>query len=315
MPFSLVRRGGGLLKHLHVSDAFSRPLQVAVARSHVRRISFPARRTALRPIAHNLPVSTVLSGQLINTFATKTGEKTSNSSQGTKKKSKATKKKAKKPKAPKKRGLTEKQKEAKKARELRQLIKDLKVAALEPPKKLSENYWNLAVMSKLAEAQQTSQKGSEAFKAATELAKAISAEEKEKFTSIAASNKQSNAAAYDHWIKSHTPLQIKDANLARRRLAKYTKSSVPQLRDDRLVKRPRTAFVHYFVERTEGGDFKHMAAKDITSRVTEEWRGMTDYEKEKYRRLQESDKERYLREYREVYGEDPASVKSDSESS
>lgn len=87
-------------------------------------------------------------------------------------------------------------------------------------------------------------------------------------------------AAYDQWIKSHTPLQIKEANLARRRLAKLKKSSVPQLRDDRLVKRPRTAFVHYFVERTEGGDFKHMAAKDITSRVTEEWRGMTDYEKE-----------------------------------
>lgn len=314
MPFTLARRGGGgLLRSLHISHSVSRPVRVAISQSHIRRISLAPRRTVLRPITSNLPTLGVVSKQLIKAYATETtGKKTTKPSKGAKKTTKK-KKPAAKPK-PKKRVLTEKQKEAKKARELRQWIKDLKAAALQPPKRVSENYWNLAVVSKLAEAEKTHQKGAEAFKAATDLAKAISAEEKEHFTSIAAANKRTNNAAYEAWIQTHTPLQIKDANLARRRLAKLTSGFVPQLRDDRLVKRPRTAFVLYFVDRTEGGDFKHMAAKDITSRVTEEWREMTDYEKEKYRQRQETDKARYIREYRDVYGEEPALAKSASES-
>ncbi|KAF9887514.1 hypothetical protein FE257_010092 [Aspergillus nanangensis] len=311
MPFALARRGGGLLRSLHLNESFSGPIRVVVSQPHVRCITFATRRCTLRPIPSNIAAPGVLSKQLINnTYATASdGQKTK--SKKTPAKPKKTAEKAK----PKRKVLTEKQKDAKKARELRQLIKDLKITALEPPKRLPDNYWNLAVVSKLSEAEKTSPKGAEAFKAATELAKAISEAERERFVDTAASNKRANTDAYERWIKSHTPLQIKDANLARRRLANLKNTSVPQLRDERLVKRPRSAYVLFYTERTDGGDFKHMVVKDIAARVAEEWRGLTDAEKTKYRQLQENDQQRYIREYRDVYGEDPALVKSESESS
>jgi hypothetical protein len=98
---------------------------------------------------------------------------------------KKTKKPTKKPtnsSAPKPRGrkpLTEKQKEAKKARESKEHIKGLKRAALQEPARLPDRFWNLAVMSKLPEAQKAHEKQVDAFKAAAELAKSLSAEEEE----------------------------------------------------------------------------------------------------------------------------------------
>lgn len=50
--------------------------------------------------------------------------------------------------------------------------------------------------------------------------------------------------------------------------------------DDRLVKRPKTSYLIFLTERTSQGDFKHMALKDITSKVSEEWKGLTGAEKE-----------------------------------
>lgn len=128
---------------------------------------------------------------------------------------------------------------------------------------------------------------------------------------------------YERWLKSHTPLQIKEANLARRRLSKKTGKNLRQIDDSRLVKRPRTSYLIFLTERTSQGDFKHMAVKDIAVQVAEEWKGLTSSEKEvrwrqrfiestpadlriqKYQNLQSVDRERYVREYREAYGQEP----------
>lgn len=75
-------------------------------------------------------------------------------------------------------------------------------------------------------------------------------------------------------------MQIKEANLARRRLSKKTGKNLRQIDDDRLVKRPRTSYLIFLTERTSHGDFKHMAVKDIAVRVAEEWKGLTSSEKE-----------------------------------
>ena len=90
---------------------------------------------------------------------------------------------------------------------------------------------------------------------------------------------------YERWLTSHTPLQIKEANLARRRLSKKTGKNLRQIEDSRLVKRPRTSYLIFLTERTSQGDFKHMAVKDIAVRVAEEWRGLTSSEKEVGERL------------------------------
>lgn len=97
---------------------------------------------------------------------------------------------------------------------------------------------------------------------------------------MAETNKATNKAAYSKWVQSHTPLQIKDANHARRRLTKLKNTRISPIDDDRLVKRPRTAYLLFFNERNAQGDFKHMAVKDITVQVAEEWKGLTNAEKE-----------------------------------
>ncbi|KAE8135461.1 hypothetical protein BDV38DRAFT_139495 [Aspergillus pseudotamarii] len=319
MPLNLARRGGGLLRSLHLSDAFSRPIRVAVAQSHVRRISLITRGQTLRPISRVLPSTSVFSQRLLKTYATTSDTKsektkaTKSTKGGTKKTKKAKKSSTTKPKPKPRKQLTEKQKEAKKAREFRDQIKALKATALEAPKKLPERVSNLIIIEKLQETKKTHKTPQEAFKAASELTKTISEEERERLTAVAESNRNSNESTYNQWIKSHTPLQIKEANLARNKLTRLTSKRYSLLRDERLVKRPSSSYVFFYLERTGQGDFKHMAVKDISARVAEEWNGLTDTEKEKYHKLQLADTERYLREYQEVYGEEPPKVRKSSE--
>ncbi|KAF7590942.1 hypothetical protein BBP40_002194 [Aspergillus hancockii] len=282
--------------------------------SQVRRICLATRGQSLRPISRTLPSSGILSQRLIRSYATAgdaKGEKTKRTKSTTAaKKTKKTTKKSGESSAPKPKGrkpLTEKQKEAKKARAAKEHIKDLKKIALQEPKRLPDRPWNLAVMSKLPEAQKTHEKQADAFKAAAELAKSLTQEEEQSINARATSNKEANADAYTKWINGYTPSQIKEANAARTRLSKLTNKRYTLIRDERLVKRPLTAFVLFYKERFDQGDFKHMSIRDISARVTEEWKGMTETEKEKYRQLQASDRKRYDDEYREVYGEEPPS--------
>jgi hypothetical protein len=101
----------------------------------------------------------------------------------------------------------------------------------------------------------------------------------------AEANKAANAAAYESWVKSYTPLQIREANMARKKLSKLTESSkrpvkMPPIRDDRLVKGTQTSYNIYTRERYNSGDLKHMPITDATHRIAEEWKGLTDQEKE-----------------------------------
>ncbi|GIK02775.1 hypothetical protein Aspvir_006836 [Aspergillus viridinutans] len=317
MPRNVLQGGGGILRYLHRSNALVRPSRVAIANGLVRRICLSTNRHLVNSTAKTIRPSVIVSRPLINSFATtstpddeaettkakgsKTGKKT------TKKRSSKAKAKA-KPKPRKK--MTDKQKEAKKAEKVKELVKQLKKTALEPPKKLIENPWNLAIATVAKEIQARGVKGPDFVTQCSQLAQSISAEERERIATEAEANKAANAAAYDAWIQQHTPLQIKEANAARRRLNNIKNTSLRLLRDPRQVKRPRTAYLLYMLDRTAEGDFKYMKAKDIALRVTEEWKGLTSTEKEKYLRQAEEDRERYRQEYFEVYGEEPSTSRS-----
>ena len=81
-------------------------------------------------------------------------------------------------------------------------------------------------------------------------------------------------------MKSHTPLQIKEANAARRTLARLQNKQVRLIKDDRLVKKPKNAFMIFSSERRSAGDFMHLRAVDTSTRISEEWKNMTEREKE-----------------------------------
>lgn len=308
MAANLAQRGAGALRYLR--------LPTRVVHTNARRVIFPAANGRFsNPIAKGLYPAAA--GKLINSYATAasskeatrkpkttaTKRKTTKGTKGAPKKKKTTKKAASKApaKPKKKKQLTEKQKVAKDAKELREKVKELKEASLTPPKRLADRAWTLSLTSKLGDALKSHQSGKDAFKAAADMAKMISEEEKEvrapiplgflvyfvptntagqQFAAQAEANRAANKAAYEAWIKSHTPLQIKEANQARRRLARVKDTSVPLLEDGRLVKRPRTAYFLYLHERTDAGDFKHMAVKDVATKVAEEWKGLTSAEKE-----------------------------------
>ncbi|KAA8652137.1 hypothetical protein EYZ11_012792 [Aspergillus tanneri] len=309
MPFN-VAPGRAVLRNLRL-NAFSRPMHAPLAHSQVRRVCLATHRGTLKPFSTTVLSSSPLFRQQVNAYSTASD---SSKKKTASKAGKASKKTTGKKKATKPKELSEKQKLTQERREFKKTIEALKITALEPPKRLVENLWNLAVQTKLSETKGEYKSGKEIFKAATDLAKNISQEEKESFAATVKSNKEANEVAYKEWIKSHPAVQVRDANIARRRLARLTGRIFPPLRDDRLVKRPRNAFSFYMKERYGGGDFKHMTAPEMISQARQEWQGMTNIEKEKYEELKRSDKDRYIREYQEAYGEEPKLVKRERES-
>ncbi|RAH60934.1 HMG box protein [Aspergillus piperis CBS 112811] len=314
MPLNLARCGGGVLQHLQLSEAFSRPVRQAISQSHVRRMSLAALSRFSTPNVRYAPLSAAISGHLTSGYATaaspKGGASTKSTSTKTTKSTKSTKT-TKKPRA--KKVLTDEQKaakkEAKEKSDLRQLVKQLKAASLTPPKRLT-NHFTLTMLSKLEEVKKEGKglKGKEAFKEAADRAKNISEAEREQFVATAATNKEAYEKEYKEWLDSHSPLEIKQANDARRRLAQIQNKKFFPLHDPRLVKRSKIAYLFYAEERHQAGDLKHMPIPERGVRIAEEWRGMTAAEKQKYVRLQEVDADRYAREYKVVYGEDPPYV-------
>ena len=192
MAANLAQRGAGALRYLR--------LPTRVVHTNARRVIFPAANGRFsNPIAKG--IYPAAAGKLINSYATaasskgatkkpkttKTTATKRKTTKGTKSapKKKTTKKTTKKTasKAPakpkKKKQLTEKQKVAKDAKELREKVKELKEASLTPPKRLADRAWTLSLTSKLGDALKSHQSGKDAFKAAADMAKAISEEEKE----------------------------------------------------------------------------------------------------------------------------------------
>ena len=185
MAANLAQRGAGALRYLR--------LPTRVAHTNARRVIFPAANGRFsNPIATGIYPAAV--GKLINSYATAanttgatkkpkttaTKRKTTNGTKSAPKKKTTKKAASKKPAKPKKKKqLTEKQKAAKDAKELREKIKELKEASLTPPKRLADRAWTLSLTSKLGDALKTHPSGKDAFRAAADMAKAITEEEKE----------------------------------------------------------------------------------------------------------------------------------------
>ncbi|KAL2872096.1 uncharacterized protein BJX67DRAFT_99092 [Aspergillus lucknowensis] len=302
MPLQLVRRGGRFFQNISVNGVFARPIRVIVPQSHTKRISFVAHRPIPTPVTPRLPRSSLIVKDLTRSYASRGRPKGSKTSELAKaKKSKPTKRKSgKKRKEP-----TERQKELQKAKEKRDLVRDLKDAALEPPKALPTIARVIAIGRRMIEMRGQSKSATEALKEASDYFRSLNAEERQHYHDLANANKTANAAAYEAWLKSHTPRQILEANLARRKLAKIKGKKLILLHDDRVVKRPRVPFIMYMQEMRRVEDPRPESATEQLQRYAGEWREMSDAEKEKYIQMTRDDQERYEREHIEVYGFPP----------
>lgn len=163
----------GVLRHLRLSNVLARPTRVISMQNQLRRVCLPTNAQFTTPSV--TPLS-VLACQQSRTFATTT--ETPKAKRGRKRGSgKLKKSKTTKPK--KKKVLTEDQKARKEQRERRAKIKELKVTALELPKKLATSAWSLAFASKFHEVRTESQSPKDTLREAATVIKAMSPEEYE----------------------------------------------------------------------------------------------------------------------------------------
>ncbi|PGH15579.1 hypothetical protein AJ79_02361 [Helicocarpus griseus UAMH5409] len=300
MSFALARRGRVLLRCVSLVEGSSPGARVALANTpayrsigSIRNLSATSSSSLFR---RPLPILAK------NTYATAAGQtKTSTTSKSTGKQAKkAAKKPAKKtakakPKAksaPKRKQLTEKQKEAKEKKQARENIQNLKAIALDPPKGLPETAYILL------------QQQHKAFGSVSEAYKNLDPAERQRLDQIAEQNKAANKTAYQQWVLRHTPLQIKEANAARRRLRKLLnkKRGFMELSDDRQLKRPGNAYMFFVKEVSARGD---VSTSDRMVKSAEMWKGLSAGEKERYQQLALEEKDKYAKEYRALYGKEP----------
>ncbi|KAL8728809.1 MAG: hypothetical protein Q9181_005213 [Wetmoreana brouardii] len=235
--------------------------------------------------------------------AAKKAKPKSKSKPRTKAKSTKARKKSKKAKA----APTKKKRNAQTPEQKSRLaIKELKVKALTPPKKLPYTAFAVLLAEKTKEDRRPVGKGAESVtKDCGTKYRSFTPEEREHYNHIANQNKATNAARYREWITSHTPSQIHEANNARNLLKRRTKStSWPKLQDERLVTRLKTPYNLFYTHRYRSGDFAGMKVTEAAKLIGSEWRGLSAGEKQPYSKMSEEDSARYDQEVKAVYNRD-----------
>ncbi|KAM5435273.1 hypothetical protein MferCBS31731_006238 [Microsporum ferrugineum] len=219
-------------------------------------------------------------------------------------KTKTKKEASKKPTPPPKRGRppkSEKEKKAeKKAKEAKiqakEDLKSLKQAALTPPKPLPTT--KFAIFST----------GKGPLLESLKEYKNISGFQVEELEQTAEKNASTNRHNLEQWIESYSPLEIKNANQARRKLRRIlpTKArSYSAIQDERQVKGPRSAYLLYSMDKQQSTEFSHLPTKERMAEIARSWKNASQSEKEKYKTFQAEDRTRYINEYKSTYGEEP----------
>ncbi|RJE22772.1 HMG box protein [Aspergillus sclerotialis] len=320
MPLNLAYRGGALLRTVR-PNVLCRSARVAAIHTPAKRVSLATTgRLSKLPVGVAYPSSVLrvltksyaTAGESEGSSEKSTGKrKASKTSKGGKKKKKSASSASKKPKKPKRKGLTPRQKSLKAAKERRDMISRLKETALQPPKKRTVVGPSLILREIFTRSKEDPNRTKPlTFMEAQEIARTYSEEEREKFRRLAKENKAANDEDYRNFINSHSPREIKDANVARRALSRITKKKVLPLRDDRLVKKAVAAQNFLYNDLLAAGELEGLRPQETIARVSQRFRELTDAEREKYLELQARDRERFEREYLEVYGQTPAPTRS-----
>ncbi|KAH7376557.1 hypothetical protein B0T11DRAFT_22522 [Plectosphaerella cucumerina] len=229
-----------------------------------------------------------------------------------KKKPAAKKKAAAKPKAVKpKKVLTPEQKLKKEAKELRQEIKDLKVTALlSEPKKLPDTAWLVYSSANVVPGSPVGVQ----MPAVSRQFRSLSSSELQEYADTAARNKVANDASYRAWVESHEPIEIYNANVARRQLRRKTEGwgsfTRPSIRDERLPKGTQLAFGLYSKSRWASGELSG-AVTEVAKQLSEEYKNLDPVEKKVYEDLAAADQVRYAKEMQAILGKEvkkPASA-------
>lgn len=107
------------------------------------------------------------------------------------------------------------------------------------------------------------------------------------YNHLANQQKAHDHAEYQRWVASHSLEEILRANNARVQLRKKHRSDGNKkgtqkwtpIKDERLVKRPATAFALFMTNRTASGDFRNLSNSDRMKLIGQEWKTLNEDEK------------------------------------
>ncbi|KAK2004621.1 HMG box protein [Colletotrichum falcatum] len=178
-----------------------------------------------------------------------------------------------------------------------------KLALLPEPKRLPTTKWLVYVTETTKGAAESEVRLVSQLKDIGESFKNLSSYELQRLQETADKNKLANNATYKAWVESHTPQAVAEANRARLQLRKAKGRLVPaHIRDDRLPTLPATSYGLFTKARWASGDFAGMKVSEATARIVEEWRGLSESEKNTYRDLHKANRDRYARDALSVLG-------------
>ncbi|OLN88736.1 hypothetical protein CCHL11_01869 [Colletotrichum chlorophyti] len=177
-----------------------------------------------------------------------------------------------------------------------------KVALLTEPKRLPQSPWHVYVTSEIKAINDVTAFGDKQKKL-SDTFKTFSSYEIQRLQEKADENKRTNDAAYQAWVTSHTPQEIAEANRARARLRKIHGRLTPRdIQDDRQPSRPQGPYVLFTKARWASGDLNGTTAPTAASRLSQEWKALSEPEKSVYRELAKAEFDRYQREVFDVLG-------------
>ena len=106
------------------------------------------------------------------------------------------------------------------------------------------------------------------------------------YNHIAHTEAEKEQADYKRYVESHSVEEIEAANKARKTLRSKLKDRPSEvkkwkpIRDERSVKRPMTSFAHFCTSRHASGDFKHLRASEAAKLLGQEWKALSEGEKQ-----------------------------------
>ncbi|KAJ8061249.1 hypothetical protein OCU04_010319 [Sclerotinia nivalis] len=196
------------------------------------------------------------------------------------------------------------------SQKLRKKLRELKVTALisENPKQKPESAYrvlNLELATGSKDITAASKESAARYKSA-------STAELERLNHIANENKAANAIVYKNWVESHTPEEIRQANVARHHIRRLTKKTAsPRLiKDGRMVKKALVPMMFFVKERHQSGDFAGIKVSEAIKRIVQEFKELSPAQRKPLEEASAADAQRYLQEYRTVYKHDPVKIRA-----
>ncbi|KAI9644570.1 hypothetical protein NHQ30_006591 [Ciborinia camelliae] len=186
----------------------------------------------------------------------------------------------------------------------RKQLKSLRVTALisETPKRKPDTAYRVLFAKNATGCHDAT----ESSKLSADMYKKSSTAELERLDRIAAENKAANEIIYKQWVESHTPEEIRQANIARLHIRRLTnKTAAPRLiKDDRAVKQISGALAFFMKDRFKSGDFAGIQTNQAFKDIVTEYKQLSPEQLKGYKDAHAADVERYVQEYKTVYKHD-----------